>query len=129
MTMDWRRVIERFPSRSIQGDGFSVRVYERYGVRYCEGDRDLSLLTGREDATDHYGRSLLVFPTIETQIFVPNSLAWDNGAPLTKAESATVIQRICDVFEKLKRPFRVIIGDEIYNQQAIDAREAENQET
>jgi hypothetical protein len=127
--MDWRRVIERFPSRLIEGAGFSVRVYERYGTRYYEHGRELSLLTGSEDATDRYGRSLLVFPTIETQIFVPNVLAWDDGVLLSKAESATVIPRICNVFEKLKRPFRVITGDEIYNQQVIDARETGNDET
>lgn len=128
MIMDWRRVIESFPSRLIKGDGFSVRVYERYGVRYYEGNRELSLLTGEEDATDRYGRSLLVFPTMETQIFVPNSPTWDDGKPLTKTESTTVILRISNVVEKLKRPIRVIVGDEIYNQQALDAR-AENQGT
>ena len=120
--MDWRRVIERFPSRLIEGDGFSIRVYERYGVRYYEQGRELSLLTGQEDATDRYGRSLLVFPTIETQIFVPNSLAWDDGTPLSRVESIIVVQRIRGIFQKLKHPFRVIVGDEIYNQQAIDAQ-------
>jgi hypothetical protein len=120
--MDWRRVIERFPSRLIEGDGFSIRVYERYGVRYYEQGRELSLLTGQEDATDRYGRSLLVFPTIETQIFVPNSLAWDDGTPLSRVESSIVVQRIRGIFQELKHPFRVIVGDEIYNQQAIDAQ-------
>jgi hypothetical protein len=127
--MDWRRVIDRFPSRLHEGDGFSVRIYEPQGVRYYEGGRELSLLAEREDATDRYGRSLLILPTFETQIYVPTSLAWDGGEVLTEAESATVIERIGNVFRKLKRPFRVITGDEVYNQQAIDALEAENHET
>jgi hypothetical protein len=118
--MDWRNVIERFPSRLIERDGFSVRLYERFGVRYFEDHRRLTLLTGLEDATDRYGRSLLVFPTVETQIFVPTSLAWDSGERLTPEATALIIQRLCEVFAHMHRRYRVIVGDEIYNQQAAD---------
>lgn len=79
VTMDWKLVLNRLPFRLIRGEGFSVRVYARYGIRYYEGDRELSLMTDMEDATDRYGRSLLIFPTSETQIFLPESLAWDDG--------------------------------------------------
>src|SRR3954447_12318112 len=108
--MDWRRVIDRFPSRLHKGDGFSVQIYEPQGVRYYQGGRELSLLAERQDATERYGRSLLILPTFETQIYVPTSLTWDGGEILTDAESAAVIQRIGNVFQNLKRPFRVIIG-------------------
>lgn len=125
--MDWRRVIETFPSRLIEGEGFAVRVYERYGARYYEHGRELTLLTDNEDATDRYGRSLRVFPTIETQIYVPNCLAWDDGARVSESESAIVIQRICHVFQKVKPPVRVILRDDIYNQADTDPQEGERQ--
>ena len=71
--MSWRHAIERFPSQLINCDSFSVRLYARYGARYCEGDRQLTLATEAEEATDRYGRRLLVFPTYETQVFIPTS--------------------------------------------------------
>ncbi len=126
--MDWRRVVERFPSRLIAAEGFSVRIYERYGVRYYDGDRELTLMTGLEDATDRYGRTYFILPTIETLIFVPKLVAWDNGEPLTEAESTTVIQRICEAFEKRHIPYQVIVGDKIYEQMAIDGQRAKNHE-
>jgi len=123
--MGWRQVVGRFPSQLIKGDGFSVRLYSRNGARYCEQGRELTLATECEDATERYGRSLLVFPTFETQLFVPSSLRWDNGEPISSVESEIVLQRISAVFERYKRPFTVIVGDEIYEKLAASDREAE----
>jgi hypothetical protein len=124
--MSWRQVIERFPSQLINCDGFSVRLYARYGARYCEDDRQLTLATESEEATDRYGRSLLVFPTYESQVFIPNSLRWDDGQLLSSVKSEIVIQRIRAVFEKHRCPFRLIVGDEIYEKLADSDRKAAN---
>ena len=122
--MGWRQVVGQFPSQLIKGDGFAVRLYSRYGARYFEQGRELTLATEYEDATDRYGRSLLVFPTFETQRFIPSSLRWDNGEPISSVESEIVLQRISAVFERYKRPFRVIVGDEIYEKLAASDRKA-----
>ncbi len=121
--MDWRILarrlhdtFDRFPSKLFAGDGFAVRIYSRYGVRYCESEKRLTLMTGDEEATDRYGRTWLVFPTTETQIFVPNHMVWDDGQPLSEEERTFAINRICDTFAKRKEPHRVVVGDEIYEQ-------------
>jgi hypothetical protein len=126
MVQGWRQVVGQLPSHLIKGDGFSVRLYSRYGVRYCERGRELTLATEHEDATDRYGRSLLVFPTFETQLFIPISLRWDNGEPISSVELEVVLQRISAVFERYKRPFRVIVGDEIYEKLAASDLKAGN---
>jgi hypothetical protein len=123
--VDWQRIFDTFPSNFTKGDGFSIRLYQRFGLRYYEADRELTLMTGEEDATDRYGRSLLVLPTYETLIFVPNVLKWDHGESLTERESALVIERICHAYQERKTRYRVVVGDEIYEQIARDAEQAE----
>ena len=121
--MDWRILAGRlhdtfskFSSELFAGDGFSVRIHYRYGLTYCEGERRLTLMTGDEDRTDRYGRTWLVFPTIETQIFVPNYLLWDDGQVFSDEERTRAIKRICNTFDRRKEPYRVVIGNEIYDQ-------------
>lgn len=119
--MDWKLILDQLPSRLIQSEGFSVRVYAQHGVRYYEGDRELSLMTGLEDATDRYGRSLLVLPTSETQIFVPESLAWDDGSPISRHHADLIVSRLGEIYgRKLNRHYRVVVGDDFYRRLIAD---------
>lgn len=113
--MDWKLVLDRLASRLIQGEDFSVRLYAQHGIRYYDGDRELTLMTEAEDATDRYGRSFLLLPTFETQIYVPESLVWDDGSPLSRQEADLFLRRLGEIYgRKLKERYRLVAGDEVY---------------
>ncbi len=136
MTMDWHQMIQalrstldRSNSNLHEGEGFALRLYSHYGLRYYEGGRELTLLTEAVDATDRHGRTWFILPTYETQVFVPSSLEWDDGGPLTEEEAALVIQRICRTLEKRKGFPQVVDGDKVYEQIWIDTQQVAKQDS
>jgi hypothetical protein len=132
MTIDWplmiqtlRQNLDRFPSQTIKGEDFSVRIYARFGVRYSEGSREMTLMTEDVDASDRYGRTLFVLPRFETQVLVPKSLVWDNGERLGEEEATLALQRVCEAFKRRKARPRVVVRDETYQQIWEDIQQAE----
>ena len=93
-----------------------MRLFSRFGLRYYAAERELTLMTDVEDATGRHARTWLVFPPVEVQIFIPNDVRWDGGQPLTEEEKTLLLRRLDEACVKLKEHYRVVVGDEIYEQ-------------
>jgi hypothetical protein len=106
----------------IEADGFSVRLFNPEGARYREGGRDITLLTETVDETDQRGRRFFLLPSVAKVVYVPSSLSWDDGTPLSADHYAVVLERVRGALGRAEKHNRIAVDDGMYEnvQRVVD---------
>jgi len=123
LRLDWSSLDTR-ACYVMSGDGFVINNYGHPSfLRYIEGNRLLTLSYHYVHETAERGKRFLFLRNYAIHVQIPTELAWDSGIPLTSAEAKTVLDRICQTFEKCKRrPCRIAVNDKLYAQLAASDR-------
>jgi hypothetical protein len=116
----WQDLFDKPPGRVNQGSGFSVCLYSQGNLRYSEGERSITLLTEIIDESDQLGRKWLIFPRVRIIVYLPESLKWDDGAPVDSAAAPIVTSRIMEAIANAGESARTEVSDEVYRRAEND---------
>lgn len=123
--MEWWHTFDSTPFKLVEGTGYQIRLFNPIGLRYVQGERQITFLTEVVEDAER-GPRFLFFRPVLREVYVPAVLAWDSGVPVIAVESDLILQRLRDCLDRIdKGRYRFVVGDAVYNQARSYANQAE----